>query len=172
MRAAISVLASYPSEIVQTITDPRRGLPSKSQFLPTIYEIRAACDAAMRPLLETERIRRLQAENKADQRVAPKPEDNERRKAVAAAYKARVRLREGVASGVETPLETMDTRQLRGAQRELVAKALDAKLQRLAEASKAAPLRFGPLLAANYGARAMSPPQDETLPPASAGGPA
>lgn len=43
--AAVSaVLAEYAPDIVQRVTDPRSGLPSRSQWLPTVKEVRDACE--------------------------------------------------------------------------------------------------------------------------------
>ncbi len=43
--ATASVLSEYPREVVDYITDPRTGLPSKSQWLPSVFEVRKACNA-------------------------------------------------------------------------------------------------------------------------------
>ena len=43
--AVAAVLASFPQPVVYAVTDPLRGLPSQSQFLPTVAEVRKACDA-------------------------------------------------------------------------------------------------------------------------------
>lgn len=41
---------------MQIVTDPRTGLPSKFQWLPTIKEVREACDEAQRAM--TDRVKR------------------------------------------------------------------------------------------------------------------
>jgi hypothetical protein len=43
--ALAAVLALYSPDIVQQVTDPRTGLPSRVQWLPTIKEVRDECDA-------------------------------------------------------------------------------------------------------------------------------
>lgn len=43
--AAIAVFSEYDLGVVDYITDPRTGLPSRLNWLPTIKEIRDACDA-------------------------------------------------------------------------------------------------------------------------------
>ncbi len=54
--AAISVvLANYPDDIVAQVTDPMRGLASRSNFLPNVKEVRDACEA-----IATDRSRRMQ----------------------------------------------------------------------------------------------------------------
>ena len=43
--AAISaVLAQYAPHVVHSVCDPRTGLPSESNFLPTVKEVRDACE--------------------------------------------------------------------------------------------------------------------------------
>lgn len=44
-----AVLAEYPPDVINYVTDPRTGLPSKCDFLPTVKEIRTACEAEMAP---------------------------------------------------------------------------------------------------------------------------
>lgn len=47
--AAIAVvLASYQPHIVAAVVDPVKGLPSRSQFLPTVKEVRDACEELYR----------------------------------------------------------------------------------------------------------------------------
>jgi hypothetical protein len=43
--AVSAVLADgYSREIVDYVTDPRTGLPSRNKFLPSVAEVREACD--------------------------------------------------------------------------------------------------------------------------------
>lgn len=42
--AVAAVLAEYGPDIVQRVTDPRSGLPSKQNWLPTVKEVRDACE--------------------------------------------------------------------------------------------------------------------------------
>ena len=44
---ATAMLSSYPEFVVERVCDPVRGLPPKSKFLPSIAEIRAACELEM-----------------------------------------------------------------------------------------------------------------------------
>lgn len=64
--AAISaVLAAYPLEIVLRVTNPVHGLPSKSNWLPTVKEVRDACDeieGRERRSLERQKLEREQIE--------------------------------------------------------------------------------------------------------------
>ena len=47
--AVASVLTCYPQDVAQRVTDPRSGLPGRSQWLPTVAEVKAACEAEMAP---------------------------------------------------------------------------------------------------------------------------
>ena len=40
----VAVLSRYTIEIIREVTEPATGLPSKSNWLPTIAEIRTECD--------------------------------------------------------------------------------------------------------------------------------
>jgi hypothetical protein len=42
--AIAAVLANYPLETVLRVTNPVHGLPSRSNWLPTVKEVREACD--------------------------------------------------------------------------------------------------------------------------------
>ena len=48
--AVIVLLSSYPETVVLRVTDPRTGLPGKVKFLPTISEVKDACEAEMGPI--------------------------------------------------------------------------------------------------------------------------
>jgi hypothetical protein len=47
LTGATTMLASYPEIVVDRVCDLLRGLPAKSKFLPSIAEIRAACELEM-----------------------------------------------------------------------------------------------------------------------------
>ena len=42
--AIAATLAEYPREVVEHVTDPRTGLPAKLKFLPSVAEVREACE--------------------------------------------------------------------------------------------------------------------------------
>ena len=42
--AVIVVLADYPDDVIEQVVDPRNGLPSRMNWLPTIAEIKSACE--------------------------------------------------------------------------------------------------------------------------------
>jgi hypothetical protein len=62
--AVAAVLSTYPDAIALKVTDPRSGIASRSQWLPTVAEIRGACEKEMAPILaeEARRARRAEAE--------------------------------------------------------------------------------------------------------------
>jgi hypothetical protein len=57
--AVAAVLAEYPDDTIWTVTDPRAGLPSKVGWLPTVKEVRDACEAHYGP---TRRAAELEAQ--------------------------------------------------------------------------------------------------------------
>lgn len=40
----VAVLADYPDDVLERVVDPRSGLPSRMNWLPTIAEIKSACE--------------------------------------------------------------------------------------------------------------------------------
>jgi hypothetical protein len=42
--AIAATLADYPREVAEHVTDPRSGLPAKCKFLPSVAEVREACE--------------------------------------------------------------------------------------------------------------------------------
>jgi hypothetical protein len=55
--AVAAVLNDYPPEVIDYITDPRTGLPSKSQWLPSVFEVRRACEEHQDYLRKVELVR-------------------------------------------------------------------------------------------------------------------
>lgn len=41
--AVTAILAEYPEEVIQFVTDPRTGIARKNNWLPTLAEVDAAC---------------------------------------------------------------------------------------------------------------------------------
>ena len=48
--AVATVLAAYPEWVVRTVTHPLDGLPSKSDWLPHVSEVKGECDRHMQPI--------------------------------------------------------------------------------------------------------------------------
>jgi hypothetical protein len=42
--AVVAVLSDYPLDIVTAVTNPSTGIPAKLKWLPTIAEIKTACE--------------------------------------------------------------------------------------------------------------------------------
>lgn len=59
--ATSAVLSEYSQEIIDYVTDPRTGLPSNSQWLPSVYEVRKACNEHKDWLSKIERVRAMKA---------------------------------------------------------------------------------------------------------------
>jgi hypothetical protein len=45
--AVAGILAEYPREIIDFVTDPRTGLANGKSWIPTLAEVRAACEHKM-----------------------------------------------------------------------------------------------------------------------------
>ncbi len=72
----IRILAAYPIDVVQEIVDPLNGLPGKCDWLPTMAEIKRACDAIHLPRVarqEKERLIKEQLEERARLEALPSP---------------------------------------------------------------------------------------------------
>lgn len=59
--ATAAVLSEYPQDVIDFITDPRTGLPSTSQWLPSVFEVRKACDARVEHLEKIRQVQELRA---------------------------------------------------------------------------------------------------------------
>lgn len=53
--ALVAMLSNYPEAVVMRVTDPRTGLAGRSQWLPTIFEVRLACEGEMKPIYDQQR---------------------------------------------------------------------------------------------------------------------
>jgi hypothetical protein len=59
--ATAAVLSEYSKEVIDYMTDPRTGLPSKSKWLPSVYEVREACEEHAQYLEKLKRHRAMKA---------------------------------------------------------------------------------------------------------------
>lgn len=75
LRALTALLGSYPSDVVQAVVDPRSGLPSRLKWLPTIAEVKEACEREMAPIY---REREFQKQREEMARMLPAPSSGER----------------------------------------------------------------------------------------------
>lgn len=63
----VAVLAEYPMDVVRLVCDPRCGIPSKCNWLPTLAEIKAECESWHAPMRRA-RQRELEIEEQFAQR--------------------------------------------------------------------------------------------------------
>ena len=49
------MLTCYPVEIMKEVSDPRWGIATKIKWLPTLYDVKQACEEAMQPTYRRER---------------------------------------------------------------------------------------------------------------------
>lgn len=42
--AIAATLAEFPAEVIEWVTDPRTGIPARSKWLPSVAEVREACE--------------------------------------------------------------------------------------------------------------------------------
>lgn len=66
MAAIVAVLSEYPPAIMETVCDPRSGLPSRVNWLPTVAEVKSACNTEAARL---ERVQRYSAMRKEPLRI-------------------------------------------------------------------------------------------------------
>lgn len=50
--AITAVLSRYPEDVIKHVTHPAKGLPIRTDFLPTVAEVHRACEAIMMPRRE------------------------------------------------------------------------------------------------------------------------
>jgi hypothetical protein len=55
LTAAVSVLTKYPEWCAVAVTEPHSGLPSQVKFLPSIAEIKEACEKQMQDYYATQK---------------------------------------------------------------------------------------------------------------------
>jgi hypothetical protein len=102
--AVASVLTHYPESVVMLVTDPVKGLPGKLKWLPSVAEVREACEAEIAPILaEAARRKRLDETREATERVEV---SEERRSMAIDHYERNIRPQmEGAAKAKETQEE-------------------------------------------------------------------
>ena len=73
--AIAATLSSFSEEIVHRVTDPVNGLPSQSQFLPTVKEVHDACAA-----IERRHAQHIEREQRIERQLADREEFEKSRK--------------------------------------------------------------------------------------------
>ncbi|MGM4987405.1 hypothetical protein [Tardiphaga sp. 841_E9_N1_2] len=66
MAAITATLARYPEDVIKSVTHPATGLPTQSDWLPTVAEVYRACEAMVQPRREAEARERRIAKQIAD----------------------------------------------------------------------------------------------------------
>jgi hypothetical protein len=68
--AITAVLARYPEEIITRVSHPVTGLPSKKGWLPTVKEVRDACEHEFEPIREENaRLKRMKEQLEMRERM-------------------------------------------------------------------------------------------------------
>jgi len=68
--AITAILTRYPEEIITRITHPATGLPSKKSWLPTVKEVKDACEAEFEPIREENaRLKRIKEQLEMRERM-------------------------------------------------------------------------------------------------------
>lgn len=77
--ALIVVLCGYPQDVMRDVVNPLYGLPAKQKWLPSIAEVRAACEEIEAPrrrqVERDERIKRQLADREVDRTGRPTYEE-------------------------------------------------------------------------------------------------
>lgn len=75
--AVAATLAHFPDDVITSVTHPVTGIPSRLKWLPSVSEVRMACDEAMEPIIRiqqrSERIAQQLADREAAERLRSKP---------------------------------------------------------------------------------------------------
>jgi hypothetical protein len=75
--AVAKTLALYPIEIVRSVCDPITGLPGENKWLPSVAEIREACEKRMQPIYAEARRAKLRGETlELRDRAKTQPEEH------------------------------------------------------------------------------------------------
>jgi hypothetical protein len=77
--ALTSVLCMFSPEVVRFVTDPRTGIPGREKWLPSIAEVRAACEQKAALIADVQR----RVRGPAMEAIAAPVDENDRRASVA-----------------------------------------------------------------------------------------
>lgn len=139
--AAVAVLSRYPEHVARAVTDPQTGLPGTSKWVPTIAELREACET-----VNTAARRREESDNRVEAQLAEREliaamTTGERRKEYVKRRMAEVD-RAFAASKFETdvPPPPVDIRGMdEGPEKARLRRRLDGEISRLSERSASTP---------------------------------
>jgi hypothetical protein len=136
------MLASYPEIVADRVCDPIRGLPARMKFLPSIAEIRAACETEM---IWQDAVERRDRRRQETARVlAPPPLITHADRQRVRAYADQV-LAELNAKGEPRKIDFKPPRS--PAEAEAARRHFEARLPELAAEYAATPPKIGPALA-------------------------
>lgn len=82
-RAVVAVLCGYPEAIARAVSNPARGLPSRLQWLPTVAEVRSACEAEFQPIVRRRETTARAARQIQERLALPDASQEARNRAVA-----------------------------------------------------------------------------------------
>jgi hypothetical protein len=63
VRSVASIFAAYPREVVMRVTDPLDGIQTKIKWLPSVAEVKEACEKLMQPVYDRIRDERIRDQN-------------------------------------------------------------------------------------------------------------
>ncbi len=75
VRAIAAVFSGYPDAVARRIVDPRIGIAGQVQWLPTVAEVKHACEVEMAPIYAEMR----REESRSKLQALPSPNDRSRR---------------------------------------------------------------------------------------------
>lgn len=84
--AVAATLAKYPDEVVYAVTNPTEGLPVQLTWMPSVKEVRDACEKAMEPIYRREREAKVLADLKAEREAEPDRSNRPTREELQAKY--------------------------------------------------------------------------------------
>jgi hypothetical protein len=70
LTAVAAILARYPEKVIYAVTSPTDGLPVKLTWMPSLKEIKDACELEMLPIYTQERQAKLVADTLAERQEA------------------------------------------------------------------------------------------------------
>lgn len=145
-----AMLARYPARVVDRIMDPFNGLPATSKFLPTISEVREACEREMAVIAQRRASEeRVSAQLFERDRMAAMT-DGERRREVVRKWRESIAAQEA-AKAPESP-QLADARRVSDPeQRAKVQQIIEGKLAERAAFFAANPCVLSPEARAAFG---------------------
>jgi hypothetical protein len=54
--AVAATLAEFPADVIEYVTDPRTGLPATSKWIPSVFEVREACEKRLEAMATEKKL--------------------------------------------------------------------------------------------------------------------